>query len=111
MIDRFKKFIYQIEINTIATTMGLFSDGVKKFFSHFSKKYPEYFSKYIDNETYQVPLHKENVIDGIGDSMVEAIRMLFPDTFRNTLIVFIVQHDERNEFDQRAIENYLWENQ
>jgi hypothetical protein len=31
MIDKIKKFVYQIEINTIASSMGFFSDSIKNF--------------------------------------------------------------------------------
>lgn len=55
MIDSIKKFIYQIEINTIASSMGFFSDALREFHQFFTKKYPDLFKKYhncefIDNE-------------------------------------------------------------
>lgn len=111
MIDQFRKFIYQVEINTIASSMGSHSDNLKKFFSHFSKKYPEFFQKYInsDNSINYVPLEKENVIDNIADSMISAIKLFSPENYQKTLIVFIVPKEERNEFDQTAIENQLYE--
>jgi hypothetical protein len=109
MIDMYKKFIYQIEINTIASSMGTFSDGLKKFINHFSKKYPQYYSRYFDTESSNlVPLHKENVIDNMADSMFTAVK-LFSNDYQNCLIVFIVQEKERNEYDQRSIENLLYE--
>jgi hypothetical protein len=108
MIDKIKKFIYQIEINTIASSMGSFSDGLKFFFNHFSKKYPDYYSKYFDMENNYVPINKENVIDNIVDSMYTAVK-LFSNDYQNNLIVFIVQDKERNEFDQRSIEEMLYE--
>jgi len=111
MIDQFRKFIYQIEINTIASSMGSHSDEVKRFFSHFSKKYPEYFSQYLksDVNSSYVPTEKENVIDGLADSMIAAIKLFSPENYQKTLIVFIVTQQDRNEFDQRAIENQLYE--
>jgi hypothetical protein len=110
MVDRFKKFIYQIEINTIASSMGFFSDGVKKFFTYFSKKYPQYYERYLNADSDNtLPLHKENVIENISHSMYQAIKLFSPDNFTNTLIIFVIQENEKNEFDQRVIENQLWE--
>lgn len=111
MVDKIKKFIYQIEINTIASSMGTFSDGLKKFFTYFSKKYPQYYDRYLNTETTNnsVLLHKENVIDNISHSMYQAIKLFSPDSFSSTLVVFIVQENEKNEFDQRSIESQLWE--
>ena len=111
MIDKMKKFIYQIEINTIAASMGTFSDGVKKFYSYFSKKYPEYFEYYLNlysNDNSCLPLEKENLVDSIVESMYEATR-IFRSDVKESLVVFIVQEGERNVFDQRSLENLLWE--
>jgi hypothetical protein len=111
MIDQIRNFICQVEINTIASSMGSHSDQLKKFFTHFSKKYPEHFKKYLKSENARayVPLEKENVIDNIADSMISAIKLFSPENYQKTLIVFIVPKEERNEFDQRAIENQLYE--
>lgn len=91
--------------------MGSHSDGLKKFFRYFSKKYPEYFKRYSNTEssTNHVALEKENVIETIADSMISAIKLFSPENYQKTLIVFIVTKEERNEFDQRAIENQLYE--
>lgn len=93
--------------------MGTFSDGVKKFFNYFSKKYPEYYDKYLNTESSQnsLPLHKENVIDSIVDSLYTAAKLFSPEDFQNSLVVFIVQEGEKNEFDQRSIETQLYEKQ
>ena len=106
MVDKTKKFIYQIEINTIASSMGMFSDKLKGFFNYFSKKYSELFSNF---KSENIPLEKENVIDNIANSMNSAIKLFSPDNHANTVIVFVVQENERNEFDQRSIEVILWE--
>ena len=108
MVDQEKKFIFQIEINTIASSMGSFSDKMRGFFRFFAKKYPELYSEYNQEN---VPLEKELVIDNIASSMVAAIKLFSPDNYLKTLIVFVVQENERNEFDQREIEIQLWEKQ
>jgi hypothetical protein len=108
MIDKIKQFIYQIEINTIACAGEYFTDNLKKFFSHFSKKYPEYFDKYLHNEN-SVPLNNDpSIVDSIVHSMYEAIKLNHVSP-KDTLVVFVIQDHEKNEFEQRAIEFQLWE--
>lgn len=106
MVDKVKKFIYQVELNTIASSMGSFSDNQKGFFNYFSKKYPNLYS---DFKSERIPLEKENVIDNIASSMCEAIKLFSPENYLETIVVFVIQEEERNEFDQRAIEVNLWE--
>lgn len=108
MVDKIKKFLYQVEYNTIASTMGFFSDGLKQFYKHFSTKYPEIYSKYANKD---VPVDKENTIETFGDSMIEAMKLFSSEDYKSTIVAFIVQGGEKNEFDQRAIEYYLWDKQ
>ena len=50
MIDTVKKFIFQIELNTIACCLGLFSDKMRKYYHDFTTKYPEEYSHVnVDN--------------------------------------------------------------
>jgi len=46
MMDKFKDFIYQVEINTIASSMGFFSDSLLNFNKHFLKKYRDLYKKF-----------------------------------------------------------------
>ncbi len=105
MYDSIKKFLCQVEINTIASSLGSFSDNVKKFYHHFKNKYPEIYSQYCPGE-YSVP-EKEDTIEVIADSMKNAVDLLNLGD-NESIIVFVVQEKERNVFDQRAIENMLW---
>jgi hypothetical protein len=101
MYDSVKKFLCQVEINTIAASLGSFSDNLKKFHHHFKNKYPEIF-----NEEYNTP-EKEDNIEVIADSMKTAIDLLNLGD-KEHIVVFVVQEKERNIFDQRAVENMLW---
>ena len=106
MVDKVKKFIYQIEFNTIAVSMFSFSDGLKKFYSFFSNKYPNIYERYKDKE---IPLEKKDVIPEFSSSLIESIKLFSPENYKNTLIIFVVQENEKNVFDQRTIENELYE--
>jgi glutathione synthase len=106
MVDKVKKFIYQIEFNTIAVSMFSFSDKLKKFYSFFSNKYPEIYERYKDKE---IPLEKKDVIPEFSSSLIESIKLFSPENYKNTIIIFVVQENEKNVFDQRTIENELYE--
>lgn len=105
MYDKIKKFLCQVEINTIASSLGSFSDNMKKFHNYFKTKYPEIFSQYCPGE-YNIP-EKEDTIDAIAESMKSAIDLLNLGD-KESIVVFVVQEKERNVFDQRAVENALW---
>ena len=60
MLDKIKKFVYQIEINTIASSMGFFSDSLRNFHKYFSNKYPELYKKYLDIEVVDKNENKIN---------------------------------------------------
>lgn len=106
MIDTVKNFIYQIELNTIAACLGYFSDKMRKYYQDMTTKFPKEFSQInMDN----LPFHKPTNIDSIADSMIQAIKLFSPDNYEQTLIVFIIQSDERNEYDARSIQNLLWD--
>ena len=89
--------------------MGFFSDGLKKFYQHFTQKYPKHFEKY-SSDHHELPIHNESTIDSMAESMDKAMS-LFSNDHKNTLVLFVVQENERNEFDQRAIENALYDKQ
>jgi hypothetical protein len=105
MIDQFKKFIFQIEINTISVSCASFTDGLKKFYQFFSEKYPEYYRKYFEGS---VPVHREDIVSQIGKAMSSACKLFDPEYFEKNLVIFIVQENEKNEYEQRIIENELW---
>ena len=50
LFDKIQNFLLFTEYNTIASSMGTFTDRVKKFYSYFSQKYPEIFKKYKEKQ-------------------------------------------------------------
>ena len=106
MVDKVKKFIYQIEYNTIAVSMFTMSDKLKQFYSFFSKKYPEIYERYKNKE---IPLDKKDAVPSFASSIIEAIKLFSPENYNKTIIIFVVQENETNVFDQRPLENELYE--
>jgi hypothetical protein len=67
MVDKRKKFIYQVEINTIASSMGFFSDSLRHFHQFFSNKYPELYRQYHSIES----VNGENIYNYKGNLQIE----------------------------------------
>lgn len=109
MMDKIKNFIFQIEYNTIAAGGAFFADGAKKFFAQFSKKYPELYDRYYKFERNSVPYDIEYNIDKITDSMWQAIVLFEKIKEIKTIVLFVVQENEINIYDQRAISNKLYD--
>ena len=107
MVDTVKKFIFQIELNTIAACLGYFSDKMRKYYQDFSNLFP---TEYANINLENIP-NKPYNIESIADSMLEAVKLFSPNEHKNMLIVFVVQEVERNEYDARSVQNALWEKQ
>ena len=65
-------------------------------------------AKYLNKADKQVPTEKEDTIETFCASMIEAIKLFSKEDYQNTLVIFVVQEGEKNIYDQRAVENELW---
>ena len=105
LFDKNQNFLFFTEYNTIASSMGTFSDRIKQFFSFFMEKYPQIFKKYsgakIENEGL-------GNIEKFAESMVEAIKLAFPQQYKDSIIIFVVQKNEKNIFDQYSLSDELY---
>ena len=105
LFDKKQNFLFFTEYNTIASSMGTFSDKMKKFYSYFSQKYTEVFKKYSEKE---IPLEGFNNIEKFAESIYEAIKLAFPQQYKESIIVFIIQKKETNIFDQYSLSDELY---
>ena len=105
LFDKVQNFFLFTEYNTIASSMGTFSDRIKKFYSHFSEKYPEVFKKYKEK---LVPTDGFENVEKFSEAMVEGIKLGFPQQYKDSIIVFVVQKIETNLFDQYSISEELY---
>ena len=106
LFDKVQNFLLFTEYNTIASSMGTFSDRLKKFYSYFSKKYPDVFKKYKEKI---IPLEGFENIEKFAEAMVEAIKLGFPQQYKDSIIVFVTQKTESNIFDQYSISDELYD--
>lgn len=109
MIDQNQTYPMLVEFNTISVCLGYFSDKIRKFYNDFSKKYPDLYAEYNQDNNHlpNKPLNQ----DCIADSIFEAVKLFSPENFSNTLIVFVIQNGEKNEYDARNIQNILFDKQ
>ena len=105
LFDKKQNFLFFTEYNTIASSMGTFSDKMKKFYSYFSQKYTEIFKTYSEKE---IPLEGFNNIEKFAESIYEAIKLAFPQQYKESIIVFIIQKKETNIFDQYSLSDELY---
>ena len=105
LLDKNQNFLFFTEYNTIASSMGTFTDRIKKFYLHFSEKYPELFKKYSIKE---IPTEGYENIEKFGEIMFEAIKLAFPQQYKESIIVFVVQKNETNIFDQYSLSDELY---
>lgn len=138
MMDKFKKFLCQVELNTIAASMGHFSDSLRNFHKYFSEKYPLIFQNYnnsnekddSDKESlYKIPFEKPEVIPNIAEALDEALSLYINNlnnsnnllnainndlqnkffSKKNVSCLIVLNEKERNVYDLRHIENLLYE--
>ena len=105
LFDKVQNFLLFTEYNTIASSMGTFTDRIKKFYSHFSEKYPEVFKKYKEK---LVPTDGFENVEKFTEAMVEGIKLGFPQQYKDSIIVFVVQKNETNLFDQYSLSEELY---
>ena len=125
MVDKNKKFIFLNDINTQNVGLFSYSDKLKKFFNYFMEKYTEQFKSFLGNDNYnKIQTNKADTVSSLAKSMIDAIKLKDGKVddpnlhnqeelikyLKTILIVFIVNSDEKNNFELRTLENYLYDN-
>jgi hypothetical protein len=118
--------------------MGCFTDSLRNFHKHFSKKYPLIFrgDNFLDNNKinngeeekefyYKIPFEKPEVIPSISEAIDEALNLYINNlnnlnnllnainsekfySKKNVSVLFVLCEKERNVFDIGSIENLLY---
>ncbi|CAI5756129.1 unnamed protein product [Candida verbasci] len=104
MIDQKKDEIKQIEFNTVSVSFGGLSNKVSQLHKYLndSGQYTEYKTKYYEESELEISSSIREIAQGLAEG-----DKYYNGSKKNT-ILFIVQPNERNCFDQRHIEYELF---
>ncbi|CCD23011.1 glutathione synthase NDAI_0A08580 [Naumovozyma dairenensis CBS 421] len=104
--------IKQVEFNTISVSFAGFSNKVAQLHSHLNRL-GLYDPSGKNKQVYFDEVPVSNPANGFAKSMKKAIEFYSASstytTDRELVVAFIIQRNERNVFDQKCIEDELWE--
>ena len=98
ILDKDQKFLFLKEFKTNCCNFEFsFTNILLNFFNYYSEKYKKDFSKYKDKNV-EIPQNKGNEIEKFSDAIIEAIKLAFPQDYKSSNILFIV-NEEQNKYD------------
>jgi len=92
--------VYQVEINTIASSFSSHSTKVNKLHHYLKLRFPSLFPKGY--------LPTNDSLSSIPNGIASAHQVYCKEYGGKPVVLMICQHPERNAFDQRWIEAELW---
>ena len=101
LLDKAQDFIFLQDWNTSSVGFNSYTNNLLCFHNYFDQKYPDVFAKYKNKEkenTKEIPQDKGNTIENFSHSIVEALKLAFPET-KEYLIVFVIKKDEQAKYD------------
>ena len=98
VLDKDQKFLFLKEFNTNCSNFEFsFTNILLNFFDYYSQKYKKDFSKYKEKNV-EIPQNKGNEIEKFTDAIIEAIKLAFPQDYKTSSILFIV-NENQNKYD------------
>ena len=98
ILDKDQKFLFLKEFKTNSCNFEFsFTNILLNFFNYYSEKYKKDFSNYKDKNV-EIPQNKGNEIEKFSDAIIEAIKLAFPQDYKSSNILFIV-NEEQNKYD------------
>jgi len=98
ILDKDQKFLFLKEFKTNSCNFEFsFTNILLNFFNYYSEKYKKDFSKYKEKNV-EIPQNKGNEIEKFSDAIIEAIKLAFPQDYKSSNILFIV-NEEQNKYD------------
>ena len=98
ILDKDQKFLFLKEFKTNSCNFEFsFTNILLNFFNYYSEKYKKDFSKYKE-KNIEIPQNKGNEIEKFSDAIIEAIKLAFPQDYKTSNILFIV-NEEQNKYD------------
>ena len=106
LLDKDQKFLFLQEYKTASAGFGSYTNILLNFYKYFNQKYPEVFKKYNVKEM-EIPENKGNTIEKISEAIIEAIKLAFPQNYKDYVIVFVSQN--KFDFDLQNLINELYD--
>lgn len=114
LLDKDQKFLFLQDYKTSSVGFDSYTNNLLNFNNYFNEKYPNFFEKYKSKEkevTKEIPQNKGNSIEKFSESILEAIKLAFPQEYKTSVVVFVVNQNEQNkiDFDLDNIVNELFD--
>ena len=106
LLDKDQKFLFLQECKLHSVDFGSYTNILLNFYNYFNKKYPNVFNKFTGKEK-EVPNNKGNTIEKITEAIMEAIKLAFPQAFKDSVIVFVT--NKKFDFDLEKLVNELYD--
>lgn len=110
--------LFQVELNTIASSFGSLSTIISEAHQYMSKRYSSYVQNYLktsldESTVFNNFYPKNDVLNKTVNALAKGhnlfIKQLNLSTEISTSILMVILDDENNVFDQRMIEHCLFE--
>ncbi len=114
LLDKEQKFLFLQDYKTSSVGFDSYTNNLLNFYNYFNEKYPDIFEKYKSKDkevTKEIPQNKGNTIEKFAESILEAIKLAFPQDYKTSVVVFVVNENEQNkiDFDLDNIVNELFD--
>ena len=106
LLDKDQKFLFLQECKLNSVDFGSYTNILLNFYNYFNKKYPAVFSKYT-GKGKEVPENKGNTIEKISEAIIEAIKLAFPQIYKDSILVFVTH--KKFDFDLEKLLNELYD--
>ena len=110
ILDKDQKFLFLKQFITNANNFEFsFTNILLNFFNYYSEKYKKYFSKYKSKEI-EIPQNKGIAIEKFTEAIIEAIKLAFPQDYKTSNILFIVNEEQKKfDFQLENLRNELFD--
>ena len=106
LLDKEQKFLFLQEFKSNSFDFSTYTNLLLNFYNYYNKKYPTVFAKYNSKEK-EIPENKGNTIEKVSEAILEAIKLAFPQGYKDSVIVFVTQ--KKFDFDLENLINELFD--
>ena len=109
ILDKDQKFLFLKEYITNSCNFEYsFTNILINFFNYYSEKYQKEFSRYKE-KSIEIPQNKGNAIEKFSESIIEAIKLGFPQDYKTSNIIFVINEEQNYDFHLENLRNELYD--